>query len=122
MRSGDVILILYVILLPIGAVRIYRRPRIKRLNPADFSNVPSDKFEIWRRYTLKSVDHFFLATWGTFIFSILAAVIIPSFPRILPMMLIVPLWFFLSLIISERYRIKANKLKKELGVKFSKNY
>jgi hypothetical protein len=118
MRGGDIAIMTYAVLLPIGAIRMYRKSKLKRLKATDFPNVTKESFETWKQFATKSINLFFLASWGTFIYAIVVSLIIPLFIRSLPMILpvlILPFlpFFFITLIISERYRIKAAKLRKQ---------
>jgi len=59
-----------VILLVVGIIYAIRRPKLKRLAPTDFPQVPADQFLEWRRLELKSINVFLWATWGLFSLSI----------------------------------------------------
>lgn len=126
-RIVGVGILLYVFLLPIAAVLMYRKRKLNYLNPSDSLNIPDDKFEIWRGYMNKSINSFFLTVWGTFILSVVIGITIapffiqPSSPGIALFVLFsaIMIWFLLGMIDWLRYRVRAVALQKRNKRKFS---
>lgn len=113
---------LEVILLVVGIVYFFRRPKLKRLKPEAFTEVDPQKFEDWRKAALLATDLFLWATWGAFIVKLIVTMALSgsALARNDPFVLmgvILALWF-VGLLVASVYGSKAKKLQRAAGIKW----
>ncbi len=113
---------LQIILLIFGIVYALRKPKLKRLNPSDFPQVPESVFHEWKALETSSINWFLWASWGVFLVSILVGIVVgmtdpDSVMKAQVLMLIV---FVVMLVLSAIPGSKAAKLKKAHGIAWPK--
>jgi hypothetical protein len=118
------------ILLVMGIIYFMRRPKIARLSPEEYPQVPRDVFEEWQRNELRSIDTFIAATWGTMVIGFVAGLIIgfvladqrgPAGASVIFLLFFGQLALFLfGLIVSAIYGSRGAKLRKEYGIRLPK--
>jgi len=64
------------ILLILGIVYAFRRPKLKRLSAAEFPDIPADRFLEWKRLELMSINVFLWSTWGLLLLGCLLSIVI----------------------------------------------
>ncbi len=106
------------ILLIMGIVYAFRRPKLRALEADQFPDVPVEKFEKWKRLELKSINNFLWATWGLLIVSTFAMVAFPGSATELQLFFFALFLFFL--IFSAVSGSRAAKIKKQCGIKWPK--
>jgi hypothetical protein len=65
-----------IVLLIFGIVYAVRRPKLKRLTPAEYPDVGEAKFLEWKAAELKAISIFLWATWGAFVIKLVIQVIL----------------------------------------------
>ena len=109
-----------IICLIIGIIYALRRPKLKALGNSAFPDVPADKFEEWKRLELQSINYFLWASWGVFLLSIIATMLLGSTSPggALGLQIVFLVVFLLLLVIAAVFGSKAAKLKKQFGIKW----
>ena len=107
-----------IILLIVGVVYAFRRPKISKLKPEQFPNVPHEVFDQWKRLELRSIDIFLWATWGVAIIgTVIAFVIVQSNPTLAgPIQIAYIVVFLVGLIFSAIDGSKAAKIRKSHAI------
>ena len=112
-----------IILLIVGIVYAVRRPKLKRLAPADYPSVEPSKFIEWQLAQLKAINIFLLATWGAFgvkllLMGLLSAAGGVSQDAALAFIAAILLAWIVGLVIASIYGSKAKTLATAVGIKW----
>jgi hypothetical protein len=120
---------LEIILLIVGIVYAFRRPKLKRLAPADYSDVEETQFLEWKAAQLKAIDIFLWATWGAFFIKLAIQFIIIAAAQSggglsseagIGIMIAIIIAWLIGLIIAASYGSKAKKLCNAAGIRWPK--
>jgi len=103
-RMMDIILFIFAI------VYVIKRPKIALLKAADYPDVPSDKFEEWKRLDLLSRDIIIWVGFGWIAIEVIGAIILRGYVFGLAILALPVL--LISMIIAAIFGTKANKIKK----------
>jgi hypothetical protein len=119
-----------IILLVMGLVYFMRRPKIARMSPEEYPQVPRTAFEEWQQNELRSIDVFLAATWGTMVVGFLAGLIVgvvlgdqrgPAGASVIALLFFGQLALFLfGLITSAIYGSRGAKLRKDYNIQLPK--
>jgi len=112
--------VIQIILLIVGVIYALRLPKLKALGAAQFPGVAEDAFAEWKEAELKGINIFLWATWGMFLLSLAAAILmVNTFPGgALGVQLFFFVVFLVLLVVAAIQGSKAAKLKKQLGIKW----
>lgn len=107
------------ILLGLGIVYMFRKPKLRKLDPKNFPTVDPKKFEEWRTAEIKALNVFLWATWGALVVKIILNVVLQmiGIDALTAMLIVVGLWL-IALIYPAILGSRAKKLLKELGIKY----
>jgi hypothetical protein len=120
---------LEIILLIVGIVYAFRRPKLKRLAPADYPDIEETKFLEWKAAQLKATDIFLWATWGAFFIKLVIQFIIIAAAQSggglsseagIGIMIAIIIAWLIGLIIAASYGSKAKKLREVAGIPWPK--
>lgn len=107
--------LLYSFALILGVVYLFRRPKISELTAENFPHVDSEKFAAWQKLELKSIDLFLWVTGCTFVIRLFYPSIENHISdenrQVIPVVVLI-IWF-IGVIVSGVYGMKARKLKKK---------
>ena len=107
---------LEIILLIAGIVKLFGRPRLRKLEAQQFPDVDPTKFEEWKAAELRATDTFLWATWGALLIKVALGVMLSGVAanpnQALTWNIAVFVAWFIGLAVAATYGSKAKKLKK----------
>jgi hypothetical protein len=109
-----------IILLILGIVYAFRKPKLKALTASQFPGVSAEAFAEWQTQEMKSINMFLWASWGFFVVSIPAQLLlVAAFPDgAIGIQVLFFALFLIMLVMAAIPGSKAAKLKKQCGIKW----